>query len=106
MNLLVFGAAGRTGRLLVARALTDGHCVTAFVRSPTKLAMEHPNLRVAEGTAIDSAAVRDAVVGQNAVFSTLGNASPLRRERDLVNAIGHIVKAMEENGPRRIIYLS
>jgi len=32
MKLLILGAAGRTGTLLVDQALAAGHTVTAFVR--------------------------------------------------------------------------
>lgn len=37
LRLLLFGASGRTGQLLVDEALQRGHCVTAFVRNPSKL---------------------------------------------------------------------
>jgi uncharacterized protein YbjT (DUF2867 family) len=35
-KLLVLGATGGTGRLIVSQALTRGHEVTALVRSPEK----------------------------------------------------------------------
>ena len=34
MRVTVFGATGRTGREVVARALAEGMDVTAFVRDP------------------------------------------------------------------------
>jgi uncharacterized protein YbjT (DUF2867 family) len=37
MKLVVFGAAGRTGRHVVAHALRSGHEVTAFARNPARL---------------------------------------------------------------------
>ena len=52
-NLVVLGAAGRTGRLLVEHALAAGHSVTALVRSPEKLTLRHPKLRVVVGDATD-----------------------------------------------------
>jgi len=36
MNILVLGAAGGVGRLIVGQALARGHKVTAFVRDPGK----------------------------------------------------------------------
>ena len=36
-TMLVYGATGRAGRLVVERALADGWAVTAFVRNPDKL---------------------------------------------------------------------
>ena len=46
MNLLIFGATGGTGRQLVAQALAQGHTVTAFARTPAKLALQNPHLRI------------------------------------------------------------
>jgi uncharacterized protein YbjT (DUF2867 family) len=37
MNILVLGANGKTGRLVVEQALAAGHTVKAFVRDPSKL---------------------------------------------------------------------
>ena len=49
MKLLIFGASGATGRVLVSAALAKGHAVTAFVRTPSKLAVSHENLTVIVG---------------------------------------------------------
>src|SRR5260370_11711527 len=72
MNLVVLGATGRTGRLVVEQALAAGHTVTALVRSPEKLPTGSPNLRVVTGHATDPAAVSRALEGADAVISTLG----------------------------------
>ncbi len=74
MNLVVLGATGRTGRLVVEQALAAGHTVTALVRSPQKLTTRNPNLRVVAGEATDAAAVSRALDGADAVISTLGGA--------------------------------
>jgi len=73
MRVLVIGATGGTGRQLVQRALAAGHQVTAFVRNPAKLQIEHPNLRVAKGNVLDYATVESAMRGQEAVLSALGH---------------------------------
>src|ERR1700738_1245578 len=45
MNLLILGATGLTGRLVVEQALAAGHTVTALVRSPERLAINDPSPR-------------------------------------------------------------
>ena len=50
MNILVFGASGRTGRELVKQALAQGQTVTAFVRHPASFDLAHPQLKVVQGT--------------------------------------------------------
>ena len=52
MKIVVFGAAGRTGRLVVERALGHGHEVTAFVHN-TPLAIEDEALTVVNGDVRD-----------------------------------------------------
>jgi putative NADH-flavin reductase len=105
MNLLVFGATGGTGRQLVAQALNQGHAVTAFVRDPAKLPLQHPNLRLVRGDVLDPAAVARAVPGHDAVLSTLG--APAGR-KDAVRSVGtgHILQAMRPAGVRRFICLT
>ncbi|WP_271411504.1 NAD(P)-dependent oxidoreductase [Pseudomonas sp. Q1-7] len=72
MNVVVFGATGSTGRLVVESALSAGHLVTAFVRDPKRINLTHPNLRIVEGDAMDPASVASAVRGSDAVICTLG----------------------------------
>src|SRR5207244_13658355 len=72
MKLLIFGASGATGRALVSAALAEGHMVTAFVRTPGKLAISHQHLKVIVGDVADRQAVERAVAGHDAVLSCLG----------------------------------
>ena len=71
-HLLVLGATGATGQLVVSQALAAGHSVTALVRSPEKITTTHPNLTVVKGQPTDPADVRRAIAGTDAVISTLG----------------------------------
>jgi putative NADH-flavin reductase len=106
MKLLIFGASGATGRVLVSAALANGHAVTAFVRTQGKLAVSHENLTVIVGDVADQQAVERAVAGHEAVFSCLGGGVPLKHDPAVVAGIGFIVDAMQRTGPARFIYLS
>ena len=105
MKITVFGASGRTGRLLVEQALAAGHDVTAFVRDQAKLSLRHERLRVVRGDVRDAAMVDEAVRGRDAVISTLG---PTRHGPKDVMAVGlqNIVAAMEKHGVRRLIVMT
>lgn len=72
-RILIVGATGGTGRRLVAQALERGYAVTALVRDPAKLAVDHPRLTVVAGDVLDAASVGRAMVGQEAVLSSLGH---------------------------------
>jgi uncharacterized protein YbjT (DUF2867 family) len=101
MKLLVLGATGRTGRLVVEQALAAGHTVTALVRSPEKLTASHPDLRVVTGEATDTSAVSSALEGADAVISTLGGSGSV-----IADSTRAIVAAAHEVGVTRVVVLS
>ena len=105
MKLIVFGSTGRTGRLLVERALSEGHDVTAFARDPTRLGLLHDRLQAARGDVLDGASVDAAVGDQDAVLSALGPQG-WRPRPVLSEGTRHILDAMESHGVRRIVVLS
>jgi putative NADH-flavin reductase len=70
VNVTVFGAAGRTGRHVVERALGHGHAVRAFVHR-TPLALEHERLSVVGGDIRDFDDVAAAVESADAVAFAL-----------------------------------
>jgi putative NADH-flavin reductase len=103
MKIIVFGATGGTGKLIVSQALAKGHSVTAFVRNPEGLTAD-PHLRVIQGDLFDLATVVDAVRGHRAVLSALGARS--RQKADiLANAIPVMLEAMRQEYVTRLIVL-
>ena len=101
MKVLVFGASGGIGRLLVAGALAQGHGVTAFVRRADALE-PRDGLRIHTGDLFDPQSVSDAVDGQRAVFSALG-ARTLKTETILSRALPLIINAMHFHMVDRIV---
>jgi putative NADH-flavin reductase len=102
MKLLIFGSTGSIGRQLVEQALAQGHTVTAFVRNPAKLDIEHPNLKIVRGDVMDFDAVEKAVQGQDAVLCSLGSG---KNTKGTIRSEGtrQIIQAMEKAGVRRFI---
>lgn len=103
--MVVFGASGRTGRHLVGQALEREHLVTAFVRDPSKLRMEHEGLKVVEGDVMDAARVEEAVIGGEAVLSVLGHTGTSTKDVQ-TGGTRNIVAAMKKYGVRRIVSLT
>ena len=106
MNVVIFGATGQTGRLLVERAVAAGHVVTAFVRNPASLNAPRDSVRIVLGDVLDPTAVDRAVAGQQAVLVALGTAIRRGSPQVLPQGIRHILDAMERHGVRRIVVLS
>ena len=72
MKIIIFGAAGGTGKALTEQALEQGYLVTGFDRHPEALTLEHPNLTMIKGDIFDPVAVEAAITGQDIVFCVLG----------------------------------
>ena len=102
MNLLVLGATGATGALLIEQAVVAGHNVTALVRSPDKVSTKHSNLKIIIGEATKAADVTSAMAGADAVISTLG--AP--KGTVMTDAVRAILAASEAHDVRRIVMLS
>jgi putative NADH-flavin reductase len=101
MKVIVFGATGGIGRLLVAGALELGHAVTAFVRNGQSLE-PRDGLRIVQGDIFDPQSVADAIDGHRAVFSALG-ARTLKAEPVLSRAMPLIINGMHFHMVDRII---
>jgi len=105
MKVIVFGASGRTGSLVVARAVAAGHTVTAFVHHREEF-RGAGNVRVIEGDVLDPAAVSAALAGQDAVLDCIGGTTPYKQTELERNAAGAILQGMRQHGVRRLIAIS
>jgi len=106
MRLAVFGATGGTGRQLVEQALAQGHEVTAVVRDPARLPVEHTRLQVVQADVFDPSSVTPTLAGADAVLSALG---PHPRADDMTvcsRGVHSILQAMQDAGVRRIVAIS
>jgi putative NADH-flavin reductase len=105
MRLVVFGATGGTGRLVVEQALAAGHEVTAVARRPFAFAARHERLEVVRGDVLEPSTIERAVAGRDAVVSALGAAD---RAPTAVysEGTGNIARAMRDRGVRRLTCIS
>jgi uncharacterized protein YbjT (DUF2867 family) len=103
LRILIIGATGGTGRELVRQALEQGHQVTALVRKPKKMKLEHPNLRVVKGNVRDYDSIESAMRGQSAVLCALGTKRFFFPNRVVSNGTANILRAMKScNVPRLV----
>ena len=102
MKIVVFGASGGTGLKVVGQALNAGHSVTAFIRTPSKLMIQHSNLILFQSDVMDAAAVERVIAGQDVVISTLGPTRPFIPGM-MKAAAQNILAGMHKQGVRRII---
>lgn len=112
MRILILGATGRTGRLVLEEALDRGHEVTALVRDPARLG--ETDALVLTGTPYEPGEIDRAIDGCDAVISCLNisrrSDNPFSRlvaPKDLMSrSTGLAIAAMIERGIRRIAVIS
>ena len=106
MKVLIVGATGRTGRLLVKGALKRGHDVTALARAPEKLGDQAGRVRIVAGDVLDGGIVSDAVDGQDGVLVALSAAH--KKSEPAVNALGtlNVIRSMQRYQVPRLVVLS
>lgn len=104
MRIVVFGAAGRTGRLVVAKALGHGHQVRAFQHNST-LDIESEQLIKVHGDALNLDTVRAAIDGADGVVFALSSGSGSRAGVHEAG-IANVIHAMAEHGVSRLAAMS
>ncbi|WP_327725555.1 NAD(P)H-binding protein [Streptomyces europaeiscabiei] len=102
MRITVFGGTGPTGLLLIDQALTEGHEVVAYARTPSKLP-SHRRLTVIEGPLDDAPAIGTAVRGSGAVLSVLGPGTKKTDIPPLITGYRNIVTAMRDHSVERLV---
>jgi putative NADH-flavin reductase len=100
MRLAIFGGSGRVGRVLVKKALEEGHDVTVLIREPDRFEVKHHRLSVLKGNVLNAVDTSEAVNGQDAVVCVLGDG---RKGKIRTAGTRVIIDAMKKNGVKRLI---
>jgi len=104
MQITIFGASGKVGRLVVAEALKHGYDVVAFVHSHNPFE-NGAHLTVVQGDIASAEDVAKALQGSDAVINCLGSWGRPGRNV-LTRAMDTIIPAMTEQKIQRIISLT
>jgi uncharacterized protein YbjT (DUF2867 family) len=112
MKILLLGATGRTGKLVIEEAIRRGHYISAIARDPDKL--KNYQIDIIQGTPYDYETVEKAIYGCEAVINTLNISrksdnpwSRLVSPEDLISKSStNCVSAMNKAGIKRFIALS
>ncbi len=106
LTLVVLGASGATGQLLVSQALEQGHHVTALARHPAAIGARHPQLHVvAFDVLTPTVDLAPVVAAADAVLSALGSRE--RRPTTVYSAgVARVATAMAQQGVRRLLCIS
>ena len=105
MKIIVFGANGGIGSKVVEQALEAGHQVTAVVRRPSSITIQHPQLTVVQGDVLNLDTIQPTMAGQDAVISAIG----ISKDAPTIvysGGIANIIRAMQTNKVQRLMCIS
>jgi putative NADH-flavin reductase len=105
VNVVIFGASGKSGLLVTKSLLEKGHHVTAYLRNPGKLGIRNDKLAIAEGALNDNAQIAAVIQGKDAVISLLGPSGSGNCD-ELITGVQFIVAAMQQHQVKRFIAIS
>jgi putative NADH-flavin reductase len=103
-NIVVLGAGGGIGFQAVKMALKYGHNVTAILRTPSKLKIVHPNLKIVKGDIMKPETIEEHLKDKDAVISAIGKNS--FKETTLYSkGNGNLLAVMEKTNTKRVFFI-
>ncbi|MEZ4900422.1 MAG: NAD(P)H-binding protein [Spirosomataceae bacterium] len=109
LQILLLGATGRTGQLLLQEAIQRNYTIHVLVRDPAKIS-SHPNLTIFEGSPANLPALQKAALGCEAILSTLNisrkNDFPWSKLRTPTHFLSEVIKNILQTDIQRVIVTS
>ena len=108
-TFLVIGAAGGIGRQAVEVALAQGYRVIAVLRTPAKLPLVHPSLKIVQGDVLQPATYEEYLTEGTIVLSAIGTTRGFFRDEPTTlysDGATKILGAMQRRKARRAYFIS
>ncbi len=114
MKILILGATGRTGKLILEESLTQGYEVHCLVRDPKKVKDNHDHLKIFKGSPERISDLENALKGCDGILSALN----ISRESDfpwsklrtpptfLSQVMNNVITLAEKEGVQRLVVCS
>jgi len=96
-NIVVYGASGRIGKVIVDEALARGYRVQGVSRNPAKLDVKHSGFSAVKGDVMDVDSIRKLAAGADAVVIAITARAPDNRPENslLVHATKNMLAALD-----------
>jgi len=103
MNVLIIGASRGVGFEVLKLALDYNHLVTALVRYPEKLSVEHDKLRLEKGDILDVGSISRVMKDQDVVCCTIGINPTFKEVTVFSEGIKNLIQEMKKASVKRLI---
>lgn len=106
MKITILGSTGFVGKVLVEKALDQGHEIKTLVRDPNKLGELKEKVEVIQGNYFSARDIEKTIVGTKAVMSTVGPSATNRKHTEKYGqGMQSLVAAMEKQNIARLIHI-
>jgi putative NADH-flavin reductase len=108
LKILVYGATGKIGSLVVDEALNRGHVIAAVSRDPAQIKQSHQNLSAAKGDLLDTDSIAGLVVDQDVVIISVrgiigkSKSPESALQRIAVEKVVNVLRDLGDSAPRLI----
>jgi uncharacterized protein YbjT (DUF2867 family) len=102
MNVLVVGATGSIGKLVVEEALREGHRVRALVRDPSRARGLAPGVQVVKGDVTRPDSLASALAGIDGIVFALGSDGQGRLGAETIDygGVRNVLRGLHGQTPR------
>jgi putative NADH-flavin reductase len=105
MKIAILGSTGFVGKILLGKALERGYRVRTLVRDPEKLGHYKDQVEFVLGDASQADKLEKAVLGTDAVISTLPPTVDTDEPENCTKAMEDLVAILERNAIKRFIHI-
>jgi putative NADH-flavin reductase len=106
MQIVVVGATGRTGKLVIEQALAREHTIVALARRPEAAEVQDARLRVVRADVIDQDSLKGVFPECDAVISALGIGSSRKATEIYSTGVANVLAAVSEAGTTKLAVVS
>ena len=101
MKIVIIGANGNVGKVILNEAVSRNYEVTAIVHNQSKYINEHDNLKIIQADAFDEKSLVNAIKGNDVVISAFG--PKLGEEGSLLDVTKNLINATKQALVPRLI---
>ncbi len=114
MKILIIGATGRTGRLIVEEALKQGYDLNVLVRDKNKMPFDSKSIKVYQGTPARRTDLAAAMQGCDVIISALNItrasdapwSKAITPEYFITESMKNVIAEAGQQNPKRLITIS
>jgi putative NADH-flavin reductase len=106
MKIAIIGASQGIGLKLLELAISNDHEVTAMLRNPSKLTINHSKLEIIKGDILDHNSLKKVIAGKDAICVSIGIPPSIKPVFVFSEGIKNVIDAMIPELKQKLIVIT